>query len=97
LISLTSFEDFKQKEIEAPKPVKITAPLKSKRKLKNGPVEYSFVGFKEISAPNFPGPHDTIRVYLDQVQLQLRNDTLYCVGSNKLPEKAKFYRAKNNR
>jgi hypothetical protein len=98
LIFLTSFDDFKQKEqIKDIEPFKVIAQLKPKHKLKKGPVEYSFVGFKEISAPAFPGPHDTVRVYLDRVQLQLRNDTLYCVGSNKLPEEAKFYRTKNNR
>ena len=44
------------------------------------------------SFPVFPGPNDTIRVYLDKIQLQLKNDTLYCISSNKLPEEAKFHR-----
>jgi len=97
-ISLTSFDTFKHKEVvEHTKTDELTEPQKPKRKLKKGKVEYSFVGFKETTAPSFPSANDTVRVYLNDIQLQLRNDTLYCVSSNKFPEQAKFYRTKNNR
>lgn len=95
-ILLTSFDAFKQKE-----QTKISKPTeadekKRKRKFKKGAQEYSFIDLEEVPPLVMPGPNDTIQVYLDNVQLQLRNDTLYCIGSNKLPEEAKFYRTKNN-
>lgn len=98
-ISLTSFDTFKEKEqVEATKTAEATEQHKTEPKLEKEKVEYSFVGFKETAAADFPSANDTIRVYLDNLQLQLRNDTLYCncIGSNKLPEEAKFYRTKNN-
>jgi len=96
-IALTSFDTFKQKEvIEPTKTVEVTGQQKPKHKLKKGQVEYSFVGFKEMTIPSFSSANDTVRVYLNDIQLQLRHDTLYCVGSNKLPKQAKFYRTKNN-
>ena len=98
IIQLISFNTFKQKEqTEANKSNEVIDEKKPKRKLKKGEIEYSFVGLKDVPSPVLPGPNDTVRIYLDKIQLQLRNDTLYCVGSDKLPEEAKFYRAKNNR
>ena len=95
--SLISFDAFKQKkQIEAINTYETTERHKSKRKLKNGEVEYSFVGFKETIVLGLPSATDTIRVYLDNVQLKLRNDTLYCISLEKLPEEAKFHRTKNN-
>ena len=64
--------------------------------LNKGEVEYSFVGIKDVPPPVLPGPNDTVRIYLHKIQLKLSNDTLYCVGSDKLPEEAKFHRTKNN-
>jgi hypothetical protein len=97
-ISLTSFDTFKQKQVVEPiKMTEVTELQKPKRKLKKGQVEYSFVGFKETTVPSFPSANDTVRVYFNNIQLQVTNDTLYCVSSNKLPEQAKFYRTKNNR
>lgn len=98
IIQLTSFDSFKQKaNTEANKSNEATDQKKAKRKLKKGEVEYTFIGFKDVPSPVIPGPNDTIRIYLDKVQLQLRNDTLYCVGFDKLPEDAKFHRTNNNR
>jgi hypothetical protein len=97
-ILLTSFDTFKQKEqTETIKPKEVADQMKTKRKLKKGEVEISFVGFKDVTPPVLPGPNDTVRIYLNKIQLQLSNDTLYCVGSDKLPEGAKFHRSKNNR
>ena len=98
IILLTSFDTFKQKEQAGTiKLVEVADQKKTKRKLKKGEVEYSFVGFKEVSPPVLPGPNHTVRIYLDKIQLQLKSDTLYCIGSDKLPEGARFYRTKNNR
>lgn len=98
IIQLTSFDNFKQKAQTDPiTATENTDHNKTKRKLKKGEVEYSFVGFKDIQPPVLPGPNDTIRIYLDKIQLQLKGDTLHCVGPDKLPEGAKFHRAKNNR
>jgi len=98
IILLTSCDTFKQKEqAETIKSTEVADQKKTKHKLKKGEVEYSFVGFKNVPPPVLPGPNDTIRVYLDKVQLQFRNDTLFCIGSEKLPEEAKFHRAKNSR
>ena len=98
IILLTSFDTFKQKEqTETSKPIVVAEQKKIKHKIKKGEVEYSFVGFKDVPPPVLPGPNDTVRIYLDKVQLHLKNDTLYCVGSDKLPEEAKFHRTKNNR
>lgn len=98
IIQLISFDTFKQKQqTEVDKSNQVIEQKKPSRKLKSGEVEYSFVGFKDVPPPILPGPNDTVRVFLDKVQLQLRTDTLYFVGSNKLPEEAKFYRSKNNR
>ena len=97
-IILTSFDTFKQKEkTEAIKSTVVADQKKTKHKLKKGEVEYSFVGLKDVPPLILPGPNDTVRIYLDKIQLRLKNDTLYCVGSDKLPEEAKFYRTKNNR
>lgn len=97
-ISLTSFDTFKKKkQTEAAKTVETMERRKSKRKRKNGEVEYSFIDFQETTTPSLPSANDTVRVYLDNIQLQLRNDTLYCIGLEKLPEEAKFHRPKNNR
>ncbi len=96
-ILLTSFDTFKQKEqTETKKSIEVADQKKTKRKFKKGETEYSFMSFKDVPPPVLPGPNDTIRVYLDKIQLQLRNDTLFCVGSNKLPEDAKFHRTKSN-
>jgi hypothetical protein len=98
IIQLTSFHTFKQKgQTEINKSHEVADQKKAEHKLKKGEVEYTFVGLRDLSSPVIPGPNDTIRIYLDKVQLQLRNDTLYCIGSDKLPEEAKFYRTKNNR
>jgi hypothetical protein len=94
LVVLTSFESFQQKE-HADTANTITQ-LNVKRRSKKGKVEYIFTGFKNQPMFNLPGPNDTVRVYLNHIQLQLRNDTLYCVGSNKLPEGAKLYRKNNS-
>jgi hypothetical protein len=97
-ISLTSFDNFKQKEqTEANSSNEVVEQKKPKRKLKKGEVEYSFVGFKDVPPAALPGPSDTILVYLDKLHLDVRSDTLYCVGSNKLPEGAQFRRTQNNR
>ena len=97
-IQLTSFDTFKQKEqTEKDKSNEVADQKKPRRKLKKGEAEYTFIGLKDIPPPVMPGLNDTVRIYLDKVQLQLRNDTLYCVGSDKLPEEAKFHRTKNNR
>lgn len=95
IIQLTSFDTFKQKEqIETNRSNEVAEQKKTKRKLKKGEVEYSFVGFKDVPPPVCPAPNDTVRIYLNKVQLQLRNGTLYCVGSDRFLEEAKFQRAK---
>ena len=96
IIQLTSFDTFKQKK-QTDIITEVVDQNKTKRKLKKGEVEYSFVGFKDVPPPVLPGPNDTVRIYLDKIQMQLINNTLHCVGSDKLPEGAKFYRTKNNR
>ena len=97
-ILLTSFDTFKQKEqTDTIKPTEVADQKKTKHKLNKGEVEYSFVGIKDVPPPVLPGPNDTVRIYLHKIQLKLSNDTLYCVGSDKLPEEAKFHRTKNNR
>lgn len=97
-ILLTSFDSFKQKEqAETIQPTAVAEQEKIKRKLEKGEIEYLFVGLKHDLLPVLPYPDDTVRVYLDKIQLQLRNDTLFCVDANKLPEDAKFYKTKNNR
>ena len=97
IIILTSFDSFKQKEQRDTAITMTTTTRQAQSKLKNGKIEYSFIGFKAVSTPILTNPHDTVRVYFDKIQLQLQGDTLYCMGSNKLPEDAKFYRTKNNR
>lgn len=47
---------------------------------------------KKCPPPKFHKYEDTIRIYLDGVHLQLRNDSLFSVGTNKLPENPIFYR-----
>ena len=93
-IHLTSFDAFKEKKQTE---TEIADQQKPRRKLKKGEVEYTFVGFKDIPLPVLPGPNDTVRIYLNKLQLQLGNDTLYCIGSERFPEGAKFHRTKNNR
>ena len=100
IIQLISFDMFKQKEqTEANKSNEVVRQKDPKRKLKKGEVEveYSFVDIKDVPPPALPGPNDTTLVYLDKIQLQLRNDTLYSVGSSKLPEGAQFHKTQNNR
>ncbi|MBL7710704.1 MAG: hypothetical protein JNJ86_16660 [Chitinophagaceae bacterium] len=97
LIQLTSFDIFKQQEETKPATIAEVHQKKPNRELEEGDVEYSFVGFDKAASQILPGPNDTVRVYLDKIQLQVRNDTLYCVGSNNLPEEARFHRKKNNR
>ncbi len=98
IIELTSFDTFKQKEaVETDKRKELVDQKKPRRKLKKGEVEWTFVGFKDVPTHVLPGPNDTVRIYLNKIKLQLSNDTLYCVGSDKLPEEAKFHRTKNNR
>jgi hypothetical protein len=97
-VFLTSFDTFKPKEETEPiNIVEVTEPQETKPRLKKNEVEYWFVGLKDIPAPAMMGPNDTVRIYLDKVQLQLRNDTLFSVGSNKLSEEAKFYRTNDYR
>ncbi len=97
-ILLTSFDSFKQKEqTETIKSTEVSDQRKTKRKLKKGEVEIVFTGFKDVPPPVLSGPNDTVRVYLNKIQLRLSNDTLFYIGSDKLPEGAKFYRTKNNR
>lgn len=97
-ISLTSFDTFIQKEVvKNTRTVVATEGRKLQRKLRKGEIEFSFVGFNQTTIPSLPTAGDTMRVYLDNIQLELRNDTLNCVSSNKMPEQAKFYRTKNNR
>ncbi|GAB2843107.1 hypothetical protein GCM10027043_52780 [Ferruginibacter profundus] len=96
IIQLTSFDAFKQKEqTESIKSTGVADQKKTKRKLKKGEVEIVFTGFKDVPPPVLPEPNDTVRIYLNKIQLRLSNDTLFCIGSDKLPEGAKFYRAKN--
>lgn len=98
IIQLISFASFKQKEkTEANNSSEVIEKKKPKHTLQKGESKYSFAGFEDIPPPVLPGPGDTVRVYLDKVQLNLKNDTLYCAGSKKLPEEAKFYRTKSNR
>jgi hypothetical protein len=98
IIQLTSFDTFKQKEqTDTISSTEVANQKKTKRKLKKGEGEIVFVGFKDVPPPVLPGPNDTVRIYLDKIQLRLSNDTLFCIGSDKLPEGAKFYRTKNNR
>jgi hypothetical protein len=96
IIQLESFVSFRQQELnEANKVTEVVEEEGMRRRMKVGEIEYSFVGFDAGSSLVFPGPNDTVRIYLNKVQLELKNDTLYCVGSEKLPEAANFYRAKN--
>lgn len=97
-ILLTSFESFKQKEQSSTiKSTKVADQRKTNRKLNKEEVEFTFVGFNDVPPIVLPGPNETNRIYLNKIHLELKNDTLYCVGFDKLPEGAKFYRAKNNR
>jgi hypothetical protein len=97
-ILLTRLDTIKQKEqTDTISSTEVANQKKTKRKLKKGEVEIVFVGFKDVLTPVLSGPNDTLRIYLDKIQLRLSNDTLFCIGSDKLPEGAKFYRAKNNR
>jgi len=94
-IALASFDSFKlKKQDNAIEPAAANKSDESNSKKKNSKSEYSFIGLKKVTLPVFHGSNDTIPVYLDNVQLELRNDTLYCIGANKLPEEAKFYRSK---
>jgi len=96
-ILLTSFDSFNQKkQTDTIKPTEFADQNKKGGKLKKEEVEFTFLGFEDVSPPVLQGPNDTVRIYLDEIQLQLKNDTLYCVGSDKLPEGAKFCRTKNN-
>ncbi len=83
IIQLTSFDTFKQKEQSQANELS-ESEKKYEHKLKKFPPSLLL------------GPNDTVRIYLDKVQLQLKSDTLYCVGADKLPEGAKFYRTGNS-
>lgn len=97
-ILLTSFDTFKEREqTEIIKSTEVAGQNRTKRKLKKGEVEIVFTRFKDVPPPVLIGPNDTVRIYLNKIQLRLMNDTLFCVGSDKLPEGAKFYRTKNSR
>ena len=97
-ILLTSFDTFKEKgQTEIIKSTEVAGQNRTKRKLKKGEVEIVFTRFKDVPPPVLIGPNDTVRIYLNKIQLRLMNDTLFCVGSDQLPEGAKFYRTKNNR
>ena len=86
IILLTSFDTFKPREqIETKVSNEDIGELNTARKP------------KKIPPPFMPGLKDTVRVYFDKIPLELRNDTLYCVGIDKLPEDSKFWRDKNNR
>jgi hypothetical protein len=93
-VLITSFDNFKEKGVVDPKK---TPQLAQGGKPKKGKAKYTFTGFTDTTSIKFPTSTDTVRIYLSNIQLQLRNDTLVCVSSNKLPEEAKFYRTRNNR
>jgi len=86
LIFLTSFDEFKaREEVESVKPPLVRQEVKRIGMHKKGMDKYLFVGFKETTLQGFSGPNDTIPIFLNNVQLQLRNDTLYYVSANELP------------
>ncbi len=95
-IILTSFDPFKPtKLIEAIDTISDIGTHETNGKLKNDDDSFSFVGVEYfVPAPILPGPQDTIQVYFDKIQLQLRNDTLYSIGTSKLPQETKFHRIK---
>jgi hypothetical protein len=97
IIQLTSFDSFKQKEdAELKIPEEVVVEKKAKHKLNNAKMEFNFVDLKDSTQVIWPAPHDTVLVYFNNIQLQLKNDTLHCIGSACLPEEAKFYRARIN-
>ena len=98
IIHLTSFDSFKIKEqTQTFMTSENEKQKKAKRKQKHGEITLSLDSFKDVSPFILPGHNDTVWIYLNNIQLQLRNDTLFCVSSKKLPEGAKFHRTKNNR
>lgn len=88
LVQLKSFEAFRGRS-KAGK----SAQSQGKRNSDSGSEANSTgrLAIQTRPAYHFPGPHDTIRYYLDQALLQLIGDTLYSVGTGKLPV-PKFYR-----
>ncbi|HUC79859.1 MAG TPA: hypothetical protein VMR70_03050 [Flavisolibacter sp.] len=56
-----------------------------------------FIGFDETDTPKFPGQNDTIRVYFDNIVLNLKGDTLYSASNNKYIAEHKFSRVPENR
>ncbi len=97
-IILTSFDTFKQKvQTDTIKSTEVADQNKTKLKSKKGEAEIVFTGLKDVPPPVLPRPNDTVRIYLNKIQLRLSNDTLFCAGSDKLPEGAKFNRTENNR
>jgi hypothetical protein len=94
IVRLISFDTFKQIE-QAEK--KIINDATQQKTTKKSNAEYSYVDLKKVAPPVLLGPNDTVRVYLNKVLLQFTNDTLFCIGTNRLPEDARFHRTKNNR
>ena len=96
-ILLSSYNSYRPGEEAKTVTQSSNEPRSKKRKLKKGEVEYSFDAFKGVIIQKFPGPNDTLRICFDKVQLNLKGDTLYCVGNNKFITEHKFSRTKNNR
>jgi hypothetical protein len=94
-ILLSSYDSYRPTEETKALTQSLNERPSKKAKLKKG--EYSFADFKEATLLKILGPNDTIRVYFDKVQLNLKGDTLYCVDNNKFIAEHKFSRTKNNR
>ncbi len=95
IAELTSFDSFKQNEEETKeyKSEKAESTKNPAHEIETRKIEYTLSKIKDIAPVFLPEPNDTVRVYLNKVQLQLRGDTLYYVGNKKFFEGAKFYRA----
>lgn len=73
----------------------VSKRVKRQYKNKKGVIEFTVEDLKEIAPPKFPGPHDTVPVYFDRVQLKLKGDTIYCADNNKIIAEHKFSRSAN--
>lgn len=93
-ILLTSFPEFKEEEGAERKQVEEIK--KEEDTLENAKATYTFIGTKTFKSFKIPGPNDTLRIYFDKVQLQLKNDTLCPVSTGHLAKKEKFYRFNKN-
>lgn len=95
-ITLKSFRNF-QKDIKinhaGSKKVYMhgTTPISKKDK------EYNSIPLTKVPPPTIPGTKDTIRIFFDNIQLKLQNDTLHSIGVNKLGEASEFHKIQNNR